>query len=73
MHETTIVDLGCNCRSPGPGERAAGGGSITGHISRDGERIYHWSGQVNYDRLEPDQLFKTETQAEANGFRPAQR
>jgi hypothetical protein len=53
--------------------QAAGGGAIKGHISREGERIYHRPGQANYDRLEADQLFETEAQAEANGFRPAQR
>jgi hypothetical protein len=53
--------------------QAAGGGSIKGHISRDGERIYHRPGQANYDRLEADQRFETEAHAEANGFRPAQR
>jgi hypothetical protein len=53
--------------------QAAGGGTIKGHISREGERIYHRPGQANYDRLEADQLFETEAQAEANGFRPAQR
>jgi hypothetical protein len=53
--------------------QAAGGSTIKGHISREGERIYHRPGQANYDRLEADQLFETEAQTEANGFRPAQR
>jgi hypothetical protein len=51
-----------------------GGGTIKGMVSRDGERIYHVPGQANYDRIEhPDMLLETEEQAQANGFRPAQR
>ena len=52
---------------------ARGGGTIKGKINREGERIYHLPGQANYDRLEADMLFETEEQAQANGFRPAQR
>jgi hypothetical protein len=53
---------------------ARGGGTIKGMVSREGERIYHVPGQANYDRIEePDMLFETEAQAQANGFRPAQR
>ena len=52
---------------------APGGGTIKG-VVRGGERIYHVPGQANYDRIEePDMLFETEEQAEANGFRRAQR
>ena len=50
-----------------------GGGTIKGNINRDGERIYHLPGQVNYDRIEAEMLFETEEQAQAAGFRPAQR
>ena len=52
---------------------ARGGGTIKGKINREGDRIYHLPGQANYDRLEADMLFETEEQAQANGFRPAQR
>jgi hypothetical protein len=53
---------------------ARGGGTIKGKISREGEHIYHLPGQANYDRIEePDMLFETEEQAQANGFRQAQR
>lgn len=50
-----------------------GGGTIKGNISRAGERIYHTPGQANYDRIDAEMLFETEAQAEAAGFRPAQR
>jgi hypothetical protein len=53
--------------------QAAGGGTIKGKVNREGEKIYHLPEQANYDRLEPDQIFETEEQARANGFRPAQR
>ncbi len=50
-----------------------GGGKIKGKIARDGEKIYHVAGQINYDRAEADMLFETEEAAQAAGFRPAQR
>lgn len=50
-----------------------GGGTVKGNINRDGERIYHLPGQANYDRIEAEMLFESAEQAEANGFRPAQR
>ena len=51
-----------------------GGGRIKGKITRDGEKIYHLPGQVNYDRIdEADALFETEEDAQAAGFRAAQR
>ena len=50
-----------------------GGGTIKGNVNREGERIYHLPGQANYDRVEADMLFETEEQAQAAGFRPAQR
>jgi hypothetical protein len=53
--------------------QAAGGGTIKGKLSREGEQIYHLPGQANYDRIEADQLFETEEQAQANGFRVALR
>ena len=43
------------------------------YLDRDGERIYHLPGQANYDRVEADSLFESEEQAQAAGFRPAQR
>lgn len=53
--------------------QAAGGGTIKGKVNREGEKIYHLPGQANYDRIEADQLFESEEQAQANGFRAAQR
>lgn len=50
-----------------------GGGSVKGKINRDGERIYHTPGQANYDRVEADMLFASEEEAQAAGFRAAQR
>ena len=50
-----------------------GGGTIKGNINRDGEKIYHLPGQANYDRVEAEFLFETEEQAQAAGFRAAQR
>jgi hypothetical protein len=52
---------------------ARGGGAIKGNINREGERIYHLPGQANYDRIDADMLFESEEQAQAAGFRPAQR
>ena len=51
----------------------ARGGAIKGNINREGERIYHLPGQANYDRIDADMLFESEEQAQAAGFRPAQR
>jgi DNA segregation ATPase FtsK/SpoIIIE-like protein len=53
--------------------QAPGGGTIKGNVNREGEKIYHLPGQANYDRVEAEMLFATEEQAQANGFRPAQR
>lgn len=53
--------------------QAPGGGTIKAKVNRDGEKIYHLPGQANYDRVEPDMLFETEAEAQAAGFRPAQR
>ena len=54
--------------------QSLGGGRIKGKISRDGEKIYHLPGQANYDRIEEaDALFETEEDAQAAGFRAAQR
>lgn len=53
--------------------QSRGGGSIKGHVSRDGEKIFHLPGQANYDRIEADALFETEEAAIAAGFRAAQR
>jgi hypothetical protein len=50
-----------------------GGGNIRGHVNRAGDRIYHLPGQANYDRIDADMLFETEAEAQAAGFRPAQR
>ncbi len=53
--------------------QAPGGGTIKGKVNRDGEKIYHLPGQANYERVEADFLFESEEQAQANGFRAAQR
>lgn len=53
--------------------RSPGGPSVKGNIGRDGTRIYHVRGQVNYDRVEAEALFNSEAEAVAEGFRPAQR
>ena len=53
--------------------RSPGGPSIKGNIARDGTRIYHMPGQVNYERVEAEALFVSEEAAGAEGFRPAQR
>jgi hypothetical protein len=50
-----------------------GGGQIKGHVNREGEKIYHTPGQANYDRIDAQFLFENEEQAQASGFRPAQR
>jgi hypothetical protein len=53
--------------------QAPGGGTIKGKLTREGEKIYHLPGQANYDRVEAEMLFESEEQAQASGFRPAQR
>lgn len=52
---------------------ARGGGTIKGNINAKGEKIYHLPGQANYDRIDAEALFENEEQAQAAGFRPAQR
>lgn len=50
-----------------------GGPAIKGNVNARGEKIYHLPGQVNYDRVEAEMLFETEEDAQAAGFRAAQR
>jgi len=50
-----------------------GGGKVKGKVTREGDKIYHVAGQVNYDRFDADQLFETEEEAQAAGFRAAHR
>ena len=46
---------------------------IKGHTNREGEKIYHLPGQANYERAVADIVFEDEAQAEAAGYRAAQR
>ncbi|TCI57916.1 thermonuclease [Exiguobacterium sp. SH5S13] len=46
---------------------------IKGNINRDGEKIYHVPGGASYERTNPEEMFCTEGEAEAAGFRRAAR
>jgi hypothetical protein len=45
---------------------------IKGNVNRDGEKIYHLPGQAGYDRVEAEETFATEEEAQAAGFRRSQ-
>ena len=47
-----------------------GQGLIKGNINAKGEKIYHMPDGSNYDKTNPEQWFKTESEAVAAGFRP---
>lgn len=46
---------------------------IKGNINRDGEKIYHVPGGASYERTVPEEMFCSEREAEAAGFRKAAR
>jgi len=46
---------------------------IKGNKSSSGERIYHVPGGQSYDRTDPERCYATEADAQANGYRRAQR
>ena len=51
---------------------AAGGhGLIKGNINSKNEKIYHLPGGAFYDKTNPEAWFKTESEAQAAGYRPS--
>jgi competence protein ComEC len=50
---------------------SAGNGLIKGNINSKGEKIYHLPGGAYYDNTIPEKWFKTELEAQEDGFRPA--
>ncbi|MEW6066021.1 beta-lactamase [Desulforamulus profundi] len=50
-----------------------GRGLIKGNINKKGDKIYHLPEQANYERTKPEVWFTTEAEAEAAGFRKADR
>ena len=46
--------------------------AIKGNVNREGEKIYHLPAQAGYDRVEAEQVFATEDEAQAAGFRRSQ-
>lgn len=46
---------------------------IKGNINRSGEKIYHVPGGASYERTNPEEMFCTEKEAKAAGFRKAAR
>ncbi len=52
---------------------AKGNGLIKGNLSSSGEKIYHMPGGAYYDMTIPESWFKTESEAQAAGFRKAKR
>ena len=51
--------------------RASGNCNIKGNHSRKGEWIYHLPGMPYYDRTRPEEIFCTEAEARAAGYRRA--
>lgn len=51
----------------------AGPCQIKGNISGKGDKIYHVPGGSFYDRVKPEQCFKSEQEAKAAGFRKSSR
>jgi hypothetical protein len=47
--------------------------NIKGNISSSGEKIYHLPGGQFYDRTEPEEIFCTEQEAIAAGYRKSKR
>lgn len=52
---------------------SSGRGLIKGNINSKGEKIYHLPGGAYYDRTNPEVWFKTESEAQAAGFRASMR
>lgn len=50
-----------------------GNGLIKGNINSKGEKIYHLPGGAYYDRTVPEKWFRTEQEAEADGYRRSSR
>lgn len=46
---------------------------IKGNVNSRGEKIYHLPGQASYDRVDAEQTFNTEREAQRAGFRRAER
>jgi hypothetical protein len=46
---------------------------ILGNINAQGEKIYHVVGGANYNQVKPEAYFCTEAEAQAAGYRKAQR
>lgn len=50
-----------------------GNGLIKGNINSKGEKIYHLPGGAYYDNTIPEKWFKSEQEAQEDGFRPSSR
>ena len=51
--------------------RASGNCNIKGNRNRKGQWIYHLPGMPYYDRTRPEEIFCTEAEARAAGYRRA--
>ncbi|WP_278382475.1 thermonuclease family protein [Clostridium tyrobutyricum] len=49
---------------------SSGNGKIKGNINSKGEKVYHLSGDLYYNRTKAEEYFDTEAQAQAAGYRP---
>src|SRR5204863_4942521 len=54
------------------GRNGQQGRVIKGHISANGEKIYHLPGQSSYERTQANETFHSEEAAQAAGFRRAE-
>lgn len=52
---------------------SSGKALIKGNINSKGEKIYHMPGGAYYDRTDAEELFKTEAEAQAAGYRRSKR
>lgn len=56
-----------------PSAPSTGTGLIKGNINSKGEKIYHVPGGAYYDRTDAEELFNTEAEAQAAGYRKSSR
>ncbi|WP_010239060.1 thermonuclease family protein [Clostridium arbusti] len=59
--------------SPNANNSTSPKGSIKGNINSKGEKIYHVPGGQYYDKTNAEQLFNTEAEAQAAGYRKSKR
>ena len=75
--EVTPTNLGTGKNTPQPSGKvyvdSSGRGLIKGNVNSKGEKIYHLPGGAYYNKTVPEMWFKSEEEAQAEGFRASMR